>query len=348
MTRTSTRIDICVLVPLICLSLGVTLVWAQATAQISGSVKDQSGAVLPGVEVTATQTATGAKRSAVTDETGSYILQNLPIGPYTIEAALPGFKTYVQSGIVLQVGTNPTVNATLQVGQVSDQVEVQADAALVETRSSGVGNVIDNQRVLELATEWPQSNRTDLSGRRCGSDNGWLAQFRRPELCHGRHSGRRRHEWRSELHAGRRNARRSGKQFESAAAVPGCAAGVQGRNERIGRAIRPSRCGNDQRRHEVRHQCISRRRVRIPAQRRAERARTFTRPAKTASSATSSAARSADRSSGTRCSSSSENKQRSAFDADGEPIFCSHRENARRRLHRLCFIRVPEQQEPSH
>ena len=150
MTRTSTRIDICVLVPLICLSLGVTLVWAQATAQISGSVKDQSGAVLPGVEVTATQTATGAKRNAVTDETGSYILQNLPIGPYTIEAALPGFRTYVQSGIVLQVGTNPTVNATLQVGQVSDQVEVQADAALVETRSSGVGNVIDNQRVLEL------------------------------------------------------------------------------------------------------------------------------------------------------------------------------------------------------
>ena len=72
------------------------------------------------------------------------------IGPYTIEAALPGFKTYVQSGIVLQVGTTPTVNAVLEVGQLTDQVEVQADAALAETRSSGVGNVIDNQRVLEL------------------------------------------------------------------------------------------------------------------------------------------------------------------------------------------------------
>jgi hypothetical protein len=132
------------------LSLGATIIWAQATAQISGSVKDQSGAVLPGVEVTATQTATGAKRNAVTDETGSYILQNLAIGPYTIEAALPGFKTYLQSGIVLQVGTNPIVNAVLEVGQVTDQVEVTADAALVESRSSGVGNVIDNQRVLEL------------------------------------------------------------------------------------------------------------------------------------------------------------------------------------------------------
>src|SRR5262245_36880066 len=139
-----------VLAAIICLSFGVTMLWAQATAQISGSVKDQTGAVLPGVEVTATQTATGVKRSAVTDETGSYILQNLPIGPYTIEAALPGFKTYVQTGIVLQVGTNPVVNATLEVGQLTDQVEVQADAALVESRSSGVGNVIDNQRVLEL------------------------------------------------------------------------------------------------------------------------------------------------------------------------------------------------------
>ena len=150
MRRTGIRVSTAVLTVIVCLAFGASIGWAQGTGQISGSVKDQSGAVLPGVEVTATQTATGAKRSATTDETGSYILQNLPIGPYTIEAALPGFKTYVQSGIVLQVGTTPTVNAVLEVGQVSDQVEVSADAALVEAHSSGVGNVIDNQRVLEL------------------------------------------------------------------------------------------------------------------------------------------------------------------------------------------------------
>jgi len=150
MRRTGIRVSTAVLTVIVCLAFGAYIGWAQGTGQISGSVKDQSGAVLPGVEVTATQTATGAKRSATTDETGSYILQNLPIGPYTIEAALPGFKTYVQSGIVLQVGTTPTVNAVLEVGQVSDQVEVSADAALVEAHSSGVGNVIDNQRVLEL------------------------------------------------------------------------------------------------------------------------------------------------------------------------------------------------------
>src|SRR5688572_24407742 len=107
MMRKSIIIKDGVIAAIVAALFGATMIWAQATAQISGSVKDQTGAVLPGVEVTATQTATGVKRSAVTDETGSYILQNLPIGPYTIEAALPGFKTYVQSGIVLQVGTAP-------------------------------------------------------------------------------------------------------------------------------------------------------------------------------------------------------------------------------------------------
>src|SRR2546427_2336440 len=147
MKRKSIIVSAGALAAVVLLSFGATMIWAQATAQIIGSVKDQTGAVLPGVEVTATQTATGARRTAVTDETGSYTLQNLPIGPYTIEAALPGFKTYIQSGIVLQVGTNPTVNAVLEVGQVSDQVEVRADASLVEARSSGVGAVVDIQRV---------------------------------------------------------------------------------------------------------------------------------------------------------------------------------------------------------
>src|SRR5438128_10683440 len=114
-------------------------VWAQSTAQVSGTVKDQTGAVLPGVEVTATQTGTSLMRSAVTDETGSYVLSNLPVGPYRLEATLPGFRSYIQTGIVLQVDSNPVVNPILEVGQVSDQVEVQADAALVETRSTGVG-----------------------------------------------------------------------------------------------------------------------------------------------------------------------------------------------------------------
>src|SRR5436309_6502137 len=125
-------------------------VWAQATAQISGAVQDQSGAVLPGVEVTATQTETGVSRMTITNETGHYVLPNLPLGPYRLEAGLPGFRTFVQTGIVLQVNSNPTINILLQVGQVSEQVEVQANAGLVETRSVSVGQVMETARIVYL------------------------------------------------------------------------------------------------------------------------------------------------------------------------------------------------------
>src|ERR1041385_622080 len=73
--------------------------WAQATGQISGTVRDQSGAVLPGVEVTATQTSTGISRSTITNETGAYLMPNVPVGPYKLEAALPGFQTFVQTDL---------------------------------------------------------------------------------------------------------------------------------------------------------------------------------------------------------------------------------------------------------
>src|SRR5262245_58342907 len=81
--------------------------WGQATAQIASTVRDQSGAALPGVEVAGTQTDTAVMPTAVTNETGSYVLSNLPIGPYRMEAALPGFRTFVQTGIVLEVNSSP-------------------------------------------------------------------------------------------------------------------------------------------------------------------------------------------------------------------------------------------------
>jgi hypothetical protein len=126
--------------------------WAQSvsTAQINGTIRDQGGAILPGVTVTVTQTETGLVRTAVSDETGSYILQNLPIGPYRFDAELQGFRKFVQTGIVLQVNANPTLNVTLQLGQLAETITVQGTAALVETRNPGIGQVITNQQVLEL------------------------------------------------------------------------------------------------------------------------------------------------------------------------------------------------------
>src|SRR5436190_8361588 len=95
-----------------------TSAWAQATATISGTVRDQSGAVLPGVTITVTQQETGVMRTTVSNETGSYVLPNLPLGPWRLEAMLQGFATFAQSGIVLQVNSNPLVNPTMGISAV--------------------------------------------------------------------------------------------------------------------------------------------------------------------------------------------------------------------------------------
>ena len=89
-----------------------------------------------------------------------YVLPNLPIGPYRLEVTKAGFSTYVQTGIVLQVATNPTVDVSLKIGAVSEQVQVEANAALVETQATGVGNVMETQRIVELPLNGRQA--TDL------------------------------------------------------------------------------------------------------------------------------------------------------------------------------------------
>src|SRR4029077_7402030 len=83
------------------LLLTASAAWAQATAQMSGTVRDESGAVLPGVTVTVTQIDTSVMRTAVTDESGAYLLPNLPTGPYKLQVTLQGFRTYERTGIVL-------------------------------------------------------------------------------------------------------------------------------------------------------------------------------------------------------------------------------------------------------
>jgi hypothetical protein len=152
---------------LTCCSLGILILlltastaWAQATAQLNGTVRDESGAVLPGVTVTVTQTNTGLVRSTVTDETGAYLLTTLPTGPYRLEASLQGFKSYVQTGIVLQVGGTPTVNAVLAVGTLEESVTVEAAAPLVDVRSAGISSVVDTKAILELPLQGRQV--TDL------------------------------------------------------------------------------------------------------------------------------------------------------------------------------------------
>src|SRR5688500_10033324 len=138
---------------LLVLALAPGTGWAQATAQINGTVADTSGGVLPGVTVVAIQTETGFRREVVTDETGAYALLNLPIGPYRLEAMLAGFRTYAQTGIVLQVNANPVIPVTLQLGSLEETVSVEASAPLVETRNPAIGAMIENEAVEALPLE---------------------------------------------------------------------------------------------------------------------------------------------------------------------------------------------------
>jgi hypothetical protein len=134
----------------IVLALSSIAVWAQGTSQIQGVVKDTSGAVIGGAEVKATQTETGVARTVVSTEDGVYVFPNLAIGPYRLEVSKPGFSTYVRSGIVLQVASSQTVDVTLTVGEVAQQIQVEANTSLVELQTTSIGAVIENTRILEL------------------------------------------------------------------------------------------------------------------------------------------------------------------------------------------------------
>ena len=146
---------------LIVAAFTASLAFLQAVSQISGNAHDTSGAVLPGVEISVTAQDTGVKRSTTTDESGNFALPNLAPGPYRLEAARTGFRTVVQNGIQLQVDSNPVIPVVLGVGDVTQTVEVQANATLVETQKLGVGAVMENQRIL-LDLPLNGRNPTDL------------------------------------------------------------------------------------------------------------------------------------------------------------------------------------------
>src|SRR5579871_6807768 len=137
---------------ILCSLLTCALVWAQATvtSNITGTVTDASGLAVPGAEVQVTQTETGLVRTVASGADGGYLVTNLPVGPYRLQVTKQGFSTYAQSGIVLQVNSNPTINVALKVGAVTEQIQVEASAAIVETQNTAVGQVVDTQRVLDL------------------------------------------------------------------------------------------------------------------------------------------------------------------------------------------------------
>src|SRR5436190_18539012 len=121
-----------------------------AVAQLLGTVVDESGGALPGVDVTVTQTNTAMTRSVVTGTRGEWVFTSLPVGPYKLSAKLSGFNAFEQTGIVLAVGDARAVNVALKIGAVTETVTVAANASTVETRNTGVGLVVPQEQIVGL------------------------------------------------------------------------------------------------------------------------------------------------------------------------------------------------------
>jgi Carboxypeptidase regulatory-like domain len=122
------------------------------TGQISGTIKDTSGAVLPGVTVTLTNTNTNISQTAVSGPAGTYVFTNLPVGTYSVAAELQGFKKAQKTGFDLTADGRISADFALSVGAVTETVEVQAVRGEVVNRTSGeISRVIDGAQVRELA-----------------------------------------------------------------------------------------------------------------------------------------------------------------------------------------------------
>jgi hypothetical protein len=123
---------------------------ASVTASIVGSVKDQTGAVVPDAQVTVTNTGTTVKQTVTTNADGSYIFPTLLPGNYEVTIHKPEFKTFIQRGIVLTVNEVLTVDAALAVGSAEQQVIVSGDVLNVETQSTQMGEVIEAQQITSV------------------------------------------------------------------------------------------------------------------------------------------------------------------------------------------------------
>ena len=184
-----------------------------ATGQITGTVRDASGAVMPGVKVAVTNEQTGLTRQTVSGANGDYVIPLLPVGVYVVTGELTGFKTAIHTAVALTVDQIQRVDMLLAAGTVSETVEVQANALILDTGSASVGHTITEKQVTDLplngrnflqllflgagAVEAGGEQGSDAArGRECHQHHGCPPDV---EQLHDRWDGQRRHVTR---HAG--------------------------------------------------------------------------------------------------------------------------------------------------
>jgi hypothetical protein len=159
------------------LAVAWLVVWAPSliaqsagTAGLSGTITDASGAAVPNVGVRLTNTDTNQVRTTATGSDGVYKFSLIPPGTYTIRFTATGFKTADVSGINLTVTESPVLDRTLEVGQQSEQVTVEATADILQNASSTLGTTVGTQTVTELPLA--SRNYTQIIGLSAGTSVG--------------------------------------------------------------------------------------------------------------------------------------------------------------------------------
>ncbi|RPI26848.1 MAG: hypothetical protein EHM61_10450 [Acidobacteria bacterium] len=122
----------------------------EARATLGGRVFDATGGVIPGAEIVVISEATGVKQQTITNNEGNWIVQFLIPGPYSFTVSVPGFKTTERKGLTLQAADNKQIDVKLEVGEVSQVVEVQAETPLIDTTSATSGTVITEEQITEM------------------------------------------------------------------------------------------------------------------------------------------------------------------------------------------------------
>ncbi len=141
------------------LALLSTALFGQTTTTIGGVVSDKQGAAIAGAKVVATKLDTGVAVPTTTNTSGNFLLTNLEIGTYSVAVEHEGFRRYMQSGIVLSTAENLALNVTLEIGQVTETMDVSAQAAVLEERTSVIGQTINTRDIEDL----PLGNRRTMN-----------------------------------------------------------------------------------------------------------------------------------------------------------------------------------------
>ena len=228
---------------------------------LTGTVSDQTGQAVPGAVVTATSLATNQSRSSVTSEDGGYVFQGLAPGAYRLHVELTGFRPLTREGVGLATGETVRVDLQMQLGGLSESVTVSGDASLLRSQTSGLGQVVDNKKVVAL----PLNGRSFISlaglapGVALPPGLVAAAHQRRP-AAHERVSLRR--------HLGAAARAGTGGVLPEHRRHPG----VQDREQQSAGRIRPVQRRRRQPDDEGGQQRVSRHRLRVPPQRGAERA----------------------------------------------------------------------------